>query len=98
MIGRIASVFRHSALAAGLAVSAIALSVATAQAQPKGSVIVATSILSQNADPTSLVSTADYMIAELIYDGLINLTEKGKVPGLAESWVISPDGKQIDAD
>jgi peptide/nickel transport system substrate-binding protein len=72
------------------------LATVPAQAQPKGSVTVATSILSQNADPTGLVSTADYMIAEMIYDGLINLTEKGKIPGLAESWTVSADGKQID--
>jgi len=83
--------------AAAFGLTALGLAFAApAQAQPKGSVMVATSILSQNADPTSLVSTADYMIAEMIYDGLVNLNEKGKVPGLAESWVISPDGKQID--
>jgi peptide/nickel transport system substrate-binding protein len=85
--------------AALLALAGLGLALAAtmpAQAQPKGSVTVATSILSQNADPTGLVSTADYMIAEMIFDGLINLTEKGKIPGLAESWVVSPDGKQID--
>jgi peptide/nickel transport system substrate-binding protein len=85
--------------AALLALAGLGLALVTAlpvQAQPKGSVTVATSILSQNADPTGLVSTADYMIAEMIFDGLINLTEKGKIPGLAESWVVSPDGKQID--
>jgi peptide/nickel transport system substrate-binding protein len=88
---------RRRAALVGLAGLGLALTMGLpAQAQPKGSVTVATSILSQNADPTGLVSTADYMIAELIYDGLINLNEKGKVPGLAESWVISPDGKQID--
>jgi len=96
-VSRFASVFRQKTILAAVAAAALTASLALpAQAQPKGSVIVATAILSQNADPTSLVSTADYMIAELIYDGLINLTEKGKVPGLAESWVISPDGKQID--
>ena len=81
----------------GLAGLGLALATSlTAQAQPKGSVTVATSVLSQNGDPISTISTADYMVAELIFDGLINLNEKGKVPGLAESWVISPDGKQID--
>ncbi|MGE0153785.1 MAG: ABC transporter substrate-binding protein [Reyranellaceae bacterium] len=87
------------AAAIGLAGAAAALALAAsgpAQAQPKGSIVVASSILAQNADPTGLVSTADYMIAEMIFDGLINLNEKGKVPGLAESWTISPDGKQID--
>lgn len=67
-----------------------------ASAEPKGSIMVATSILAQHADPTSLISTADYMIDEMLYDGLLNLGAKGKYPGLAESWTISPDGKQID--
>jgi peptide/nickel transport system substrate-binding protein len=66
------------------------------QAQPKGSAVVAVPALSQNTDPTATVSTADYMIHEALYDGLLNLTEKGKVPALAESWTISADGKQID--
>jgi len=89
-------VSRRLVLASAIVLSAAFLAPLDAQAQSKDSVVIATSILSQNADPTALVSTADYMINELIYDGLINLTAKGKVPGLAESWVISPDGKQID--
>ncbi len=79
--------------------SALALTLALsvpASAEPKGSVVVATAILAQHADPTSLVSTADYMIDEMLFDGLIDLGAKGKYPGLAESWTISPDGKQID--
>ena len=96
MVSRFASVFRQSALLAGLAIPAVALSVGTALAQPKGSAIVAVPALSQNTDPTAIVSTADYMIHEALYDGLLNLTEKGKVPALAESWKISPDGKQIE--
>jgi peptide/nickel transport system substrate-binding protein len=88
---------RTRAALIGLAGLGLALASALpAQAQPKGSIVVASSILAQNADPTALVSTADYMIAEMIFDGLINLNEKGKVPGLAESWTISADGKQID--
>ncbi|MDF3072551.1 MAG: hypothetical protein K0S54_218 [Alphaproteobacteria bacterium] len=78
------------AMAAGLVVAI------PAYAQPKGSAVVAVPALSQNTDPTATVSTADYMIHEALYDGLLNLTEKGKVAALAESWVISPDGKQID--
>ncbi len=96
MVGRFASVFAHLALLAGLAVSALTLSAGPALAQPKGSAIVAVPALSQNTDPTATVSTADYMIHEALYDGLLNLTEKGKVPALAESWKISPDGKQME--
>ena len=87
--------FRHSLtfVAAASFVLSFAL---PAQAQPKGSAVVAVPALSQNTDPTATVSTADYMIHEALYDGLLNLTEKGKVPALAESWVVSADGKQID--
>ena len=81
---------RLNSRAAALCIAALGLAFAapsSSLAAPKGSIVVASSILAQNADPTATVSTADYMI---------NLNEKGKVPGLAESWTISPDGKQID--
>ena len=90
---------RLNSRVAAISLAALGLAFAApapALAAPKGSVVVASSILAQNADPTATVSTADYMISEMIFDGLINLNEKGKVPGLAESWVVSPDGKQID--
>jgi peptide/nickel transport system substrate-binding protein len=67
-----------------------------ARAQTKGEVVVALPVLSQQFDPTIFVSAADYTVSEMLFDGLINLGPKGKHPGLAESWVISPDGKQID--
>lgn len=75
---------------------ALALQPAQAQPQPKGSLLVATSVLSQHFDPTTMVSTADYLVSDMLYDGLLNLGPQGKYPGLAESWVISPDGKQVD--
>jgi len=97
MINGVATFLRRRTFAAALMASALALPLAApAKAEPQGSIVVASSILAQNADPTATVSTADYMIAEMLFDGLINLNEKGKVPGLAESWVVSPDGKQID--
>ncbi len=80
-----------------LALGALTVS---AQAQPKGdpktSIVVATSILSQHNDPTAVVSTADYMVDDMLYDGLTNIGAQGKYPALAESWTVSPDGKQID--
>lgn len=68
-----------------------------ALAEPKkGDLVVATSVLSQHFDSTTLISTADYLVGSMLYDGLINLGPGGMVPALAESWVISADGKQID--
>ncbi len=67
-----------------------------ALAQPKGALVFATPVLSQHADPTSMISTGDYLVSDMIYDGLINLGPQGKYPGLAESWQVSADGKQID--
>jgi peptide/nickel transport system substrate-binding protein len=91
-----------SSLRRSVAVSLFALATAAAltplsvQAQSKGDIVVATSILSQHNDPTAVVSTADYMVDDMLYDGLTNIGGKGKYPALAESWTISPDGKQID--
>lgn len=78
-----------------LATLLIALS-GPAVAQPKGALVFASPILSQHADPTAMVSTADYLVSDMIYDGLINLGPQGKYPALAESWQISADGKQVD--
>jgi peptide/nickel transport system substrate-binding protein len=81
------------------ALAATAVSVAgshAAFAEPKGDVVVATSVISQHFDTTTLISTADYLVGSMLYDGLINLGPRGMGRGLAESWIISPDGKQID--
>jgi peptide/nickel transport system substrate-binding protein len=87
---------RRLLLASAIALSAAAWVPLGVQAQPKDSIVVATAILSQNNDPTAVVSTADYMVDDMLYDGLTNIGGKGKYPALAESWTISPDGKQID--
>lgn len=97
MVCKLKSVLRAPVLLIGLTASGFGLvGAATALAQSKGSAVLAVPVLSQNSDPTAIVSTADYMFSEAVYDGLLNLTEKGKVPALAESWTISEDGKQID--
>lgn len=85
---RRASMFAGAMLLLGLA--------APAMAQVKGEVVFASPILSQNFDPTAMISTADYLASDMLYDGLIDLGPNGKYPGLAESWTISPDGKAID--
>jgi hypothetical protein len=47
----------------------------TVQAQSKDGIVVATSILSQHNDPTAVVSTADYMVDDMLYDGLTNIVD-----------------------
>ncbi len=76
---------------------ALAASVSTvALAQPRGEVTLALPQLSQIFDPTAMVGATPHMDYDFIFDGLINLGKDGKYPALAESWTISPDGKQID--
>ena len=78
------------------AVALLACTGASAFAAANKSIVVATSVLSQHFDTTNLVSTADYLTGSMLYDGLINLGPNGMFPGLAESWAVSSDGKQID--
>ena len=88
-----------AALASASVGSALALALlfsATAHAEPKGDVTIALPNLSQLFDPTSMVGATPHMDYDFLFDGLINVGKDGKYPALAESWVISPDGKQID--
>lgn len=88
--------FRHLR---GILVAGLAFGFAgafPAAAQPREDVVFASPVLSQHFDPTTMVSTADYLVSDMLYDGLINLGPDGKFPGLAESWTISADGKSID--
>lgn len=67
-----------------------------ANAAPKGEIVVAGPVLRQQFDPTTITSVADWLVTDLLFDGLLNLGPQGKYPALAESWIVSPDGKQID--
>ena len=69
---------------------------ALAQPSPKGEVTVAMTALQQRFDPLAQVATTDYMNYDFMYDGLLNLRPEGKVPGLAVSWTVAPNGKAID--
>jgi len=47
-------------------------------------------------DPAKISDYTDYMAAVNLYDGLVNVDEKGNlVPELAESWEVSPDAKEV---
>ena len=80
----------------GCALALSLLIAAPAQAEPKGAVTIALPNLSQLFDPTAMVGATPHMDYDFVFDGLINVGKDGKYPALAESWVISPDGKQID--
>ena len=67
-----------------------------ANAASKGGIVVAGPVLRQQFDPTEIASVADWLVTDLLFDGLINLGPKGKYPALAESWTVTEDGKQID--
>ena len=80
---------------------AFVVSVATmpgkpAQSASSGEITVAGSLLRQLFDPAVMSGTYDFTAYDFIYDGLVNLRPEGLVPGLAESWTVSKDGKQVD--
>ncbi|MGE3907053.1 MAG: ABC transporter substrate-binding protein, partial [Reyranellaceae bacterium] len=87
----------RQSLVAGLAAIAMSLPLSTPTvAAPQGEIVVAGALLRQQFDPSIMVAVTDYTAFNLLYDGLLNLTDKGKVPALATSWKISEDGKQMD--
>ena len=69
---------------------------ARSQSSGKTEIVFASPVLRQHFDPTMMVATTDYLINDVMFDGLMNLTVDGKKPALATSWTISPDGKQVD--
>jgi peptide/nickel transport system substrate-binding protein len=82
-----------------IAVLGLAAAMALPQAvlaQPKGEIVVASSLFNQHNDPTVLVSMANHLTGDFVFDGLLNLGPDGKYPALATSWKIGEDGKQID--
>ena len=77
------------------AAAALLPSAASAEA-PKGELVVAMPLLRQQFDPTLQIAIPDFGTYQLLFDGLLNLGSDGKIPGLAESWTVSEDGKQLD--
>ncbi len=68
----------------------------SAPAAPQGEIVVVAPVLRQHFDPTQIIATTDYLVNDMLYDGLLNNGAEGKYPALATSWTVSPDGKQID--
>ena len=47
-------------------------------------------------DPAKISDYTDYMAAVNLYDGLISVDSSGNlIPELAESWIVSPDAKEV---
>lgn len=69
---------------------------APAAAAEKGAIVIAQPVLRQQFDPTAVVATTDFLVQDMLYDGLFNLTEDGITPALAVSWTTSADGMHID--
>lgn len=67
-----------------------------AAAAEKGEIVIAQPFLRQQHDPTTLLVTTDFVAHSILFDGLLNLTDRGITAALAQSWEISKDGKQID--
>ncbi len=89
-------IFRRGLVAGCIAAALTAPLAGPALAAPQGEVVVAGALLRQQFDPTVMVAVTDHTAFNMLYDGLLNLTAKGKVPALATSWTISDDGKQVD--
>lgn len=68
----------------------------SAVAQPKDEITIAQSPLLQRFDPLNQITTTDYMVHSLIFDGLINLGPDGFYPALATEWKVSSDGRTLD--
>lgn len=62
----------------------------------EGEIVIAQPVLRQQFDPTAVVATTDFLVQDMLYDGLMNLTEEGIKPALAVSWTTSEDGKKVD--
>jgi peptide/nickel transport system substrate-binding protein len=89
--------FVKSGLTAGcVSVALLAPLAMPASAAPQGEIVVAGALLRQQYDPSIMVAVTDHTAFNMLYDGLLNLTDKGKVPALAESWTVSGDGLQMD--
>jgi len=84
------------ARAATLGIAMLAINSLPVDAAPEGEIVVAQPLLRQQFDPTAMVATTDFLTFDMLYDGLLNLTDEGKKPALALSWEISEDGKQFD--
>src|SRR4051812_1610212 len=82
-------------LLAALLTAALTLTAGAALAQPKDRVMIGASleppVLDPGLNPAAGIREITY---QNVFEGLTRIDRTGKVvPGLAESWTVSPDGK-----
>lgn len=65
-----------------------------ARSEQRADIVIVNNIEPESLDPAIIVGVAEMRIVSVIFEGLARLDPKtaNPVPGLAESWEISPDG------
>jgi peptide/nickel transport system substrate-binding protein len=53
-------------------------------------------LLIQRFNPINYQAASDWIPHSMIFDGLLNLTPKGREPALATDWSVSPDGRTLE--
>ncbi len=79
-----------------IAASVIALATSTAALAARTDIVVGVVLEPPHLDPTGGAAAAiDEIVYANVFEGLTRIDEKGQPqPGLAESWTVSPDGKE----
>jgi oligopeptide transport system substrate-binding protein len=90
---RVRRIFRRARFA--FCLMAVAFICGCGRHEPPADVTIINNIEPESLDPAIIVAQADMRIVSGLFEGLTRLEPKDAraVPGLAESWEISPDGK-----
>ena len=90
---RVRRIFRRARFL--LFVSVIAVMAGCSRQEPPADVVIINNVEPESLDPAVIVAQADMRIVSGIFEGLTRLepVHARAVPGLAQSWEISPDGK-----
>jgi oligopeptide transport system substrate-binding protein len=76
-------------------VAAVLLAVGCSRHEPPADVTIINNVEPESLDPAIIVAQADMRVVSSLFEGLTRLDSETAraVPGLAEKWEISPDGK-----
>ncbi|MDR3455831.1 MAG: peptide ABC transporter substrate-binding protein [Verrucomicrobiae bacterium] len=75
--------------------SVVAMAAGCSRREPPADLVIINNVEPESLDPALIVAQADMRIVSGMFEGLTRLepVQAHAVPGLAESWDISPDGK-----